>query len=234
MPMIIGTIIVVLSAFFVTFGLAFLASAILKSSISGSVTSLTLTIPSATVFMVYFFHFEGILFTMQAKTFKKLIDEDKPKWEKSEKGDKKFKTVTKAIYAVIIAACLIFPAIYMNCYTTVNEDNITEKIIFTKTEYDLDDITSYRLGMNDTGLVFYINMYSGERFEILQSDSIYSDGFYERFESEYEFVAHLAEKFDANEKIIQGKVTNVGDIIVNYSEVPEIWNHISKIVEKHS
>ena len=231
--MVLGTVIVVLSAFIMSFALAFLASQILGAKIRGEVMTLSLLIPSATVFMIYFFLFEGILFTMQAKTFKKLIDEDKPRWAKNE-GDRKFKKITKIIYIVIIAICLIFPLFYMNCYTTVDEDKITQKVVFTETEFTPDDITSYRLGMNDTGLVFYINMYSGDRFEILQSDSIYSDAFNEKFESKYEFVAYLAEKFDANEKIIQGKVTNVGNIMLTYSDIPEIWDHISKIIDKHA
>lgn len=234
LPVILGTIIVVLAAFLMSFGLAFLANAILGAKFSGGVTSISLLIPSATVFMIYFFLFEGILFTMQAKTFKRLIDEDKPKWEKSDRGDRRFKMITRSIYIVIIAICLAFPAIYMNCYTKIEDGNITEKIVFVENEYTLDDITAYRLGMNDTGLVFYVNMYSGEKFELLQSDSIYSDKFNEKFESQYEFVAYLTDVFDSNPKIIKGQVTNAQEITDTYSSIPEIWTHISKIIEKHS
>ena len=234
LPVILGTIIVVLAAFLMSFGLAFLANAILGAKFSGSVTSISLLIPSATVFMIYFFLFEGILFTMQAKTFKRLIDEDKPKWEKNERGDRRFKMITRSIYIVIIAICLAFPALYMNCYTKIEDGNITEKIVFVENEYTLDDITAYRLGMNDTGLVFYVNMYSGAKFELLQSDSIYSDKFNEKFESQYEFVAYLTDVFDSNPKIIKGQLTNAQEITDTYSSIPEIWTHISKIIEKYS
>lgn len=234
MPMILGTVIVVLAAFATTFGLAFLAKLILGAKIKSSVAAIFLTIPSATVFMVYFFLFEGILFTMQAKTFKKILEESNPYSKTTQKGERKFKLITRSIYASLLALCLIFPVAYMNCYTKVDDSKITEKTFFAKEEYTLDDITGYRLGMNDLGLVFYVNMYSGENFELLQSDPIYSEGFNQTYSSKYEFIASLTDKFDANEKIIRGQVTNVEKIKTNYSEYPEVWEHISKIINKNS
>ncbi len=234
LPVVLGTVVVVLAAFGVAFGLAFLAQFIISARINGSVAAVALTIPSATVFLIYFFLFEGILFTMQAKPFKKILEENKAYFKKTERGDRKFKIITRSIYAVIIAACLIFPVVYMNCYTKIEEDAFTEKTLFAKEEYTLDDITGYRLGMSDTGLVFYVNMYSGEKFELLQSDCIYSDKFNESFESKYEFVAYLTDVFDSNEKIIKGQVTSVDKIKETYSEIPEIFEHISKIIEKNS
>ncbi len=234
LPMVLGTVVVVLAAFGAAFGLAFLAKWILGSQIKDSVAAITLLIPSATVFMIYFFLFEGILFTMQAKTFKKVLEENNSYSQKTQKGERKFKIITRSIYAIIIAICLIFPAIYMNCYTKIEDSKITEKVVFTKEEYTLDDITSYRLGVNDMGLVFYVNMYSGEKFELLQSDSIYSEKFNESFESKYAFVAHLSDLFDSNEKIIKGQVTNREKMVELYSDYPQIWDHISKIIDKHS
>ena len=234
LPMVLGTVAVVLAAFGVAFGLAFLAKLTLGAQIKDEISSITLKMPSATVFMIYFFLFEGILFTMQAKTFKRVLEENNPYSKPTEKGERKFKVITRSIYAVIITACLIFPVIYLNCYTKVEDDKITEKVIVTKGEYTLDDITSYRLGMNDLGLVFYVNMYSGESFELLQSDSIYSEKFNETYSNKYEFISHLTDVFDANEKIIKGQVTNVDKIILNYSDYPEVFDHISKIIDKNS
>lgn len=233
-PMILGTVIVVLAAFATAFGLAFLAKLVLGAQIKNEISSIALTMPSATVFMIYFFLFEGILFTMQAKVFKKVIEESDPHHKKTERGERKFKLITRSIYAVIIAVCLIFPAIYFNCYTKVEDEKFTERTVFATKEYDLNDITGYRLGMNDLGLVFYVNMYSGERFEILQSDSIYSEKFNETYANKYEFISHLTDVFDANEKIIKGQVTNVDKITLNYSDYPDVWEHISKIIEKNS
>ena len=234
MPMVLGTVAVVIAAFGVAFGLAFLSKLVLGSLIDDSVSAITLKMPSATVFMIYFFLFEGILFTMQAKTFKRVLEENNPYSKPTEKGERKFKVITRSIYAIIIAACLIFPVIYLNCYTKVEDDRITERVVISQKEYTLDDITGYRLGMNDTGLVFYVNMYNGEKFELLQSDSIYSDRFNDTYSNKYEFVSHLTDVFDANEKIIKGQVTNVDKIILNYSEYPEVFDHISKIIDKNS
>ena len=234
LPMILGTVAVVLAAFGLSFGLAFLAKLVLGAQIKSTVASITLKLPSATVFMIYFFLFEGILFTMQAKTIKKVLAETDPGSKPTQSGERKFKVITRSIYSVIIALCLIFPCVYLNCYTKIEDNKITEKTVFAKEEYALDDITGYRLGMNDLGLVFYVNMYSGERFEILQSDSIYSEKFNEVYKNKYEFIAHLTDVFDSNEKIIKGQVTNVEKIKTNYSEYPEIWEYISKIIEKNS
>ena len=229
-PVIIGTVLVVFGALGAAFGLAFLAKTLLEASIKDSVASIILSIPSAAVFLIYFFLFEGILFTTQAKTFKKLLEESNP-YEKSEKKDRRFKLITRSVYAVIIAICLIFPTIYMSCYTKIEDTKITEKTVFVKTEYSLDDISTYRIGINDTGLVFYVNMYNGESFEILQGDGIYSNKFGERFENKYAFASYLADVFDSNEKIITRTVTNAEKIKGTYKDIPEIWEYISKYVE---
>ena len=229
-PVIIGTALVVFGALGVAFGLAFLAKALLEASMKDAVASMILTIPSAGVFLIYFFLFEGILFTTQAKTFKELLDENNP-YERSEKKDRRFKIITRSVYAVIIALCLIFPAIYMNCYTKIEDNEITERTVFIKSEYTLDDISTYRVGFNDTGLVFYINMYNGDSFEILQSDGIYSKKFSETFENKYAYASYLADVFDSNEKIITRTVTNPEKIKEAYKDIPEAWEHISKFIE---
>ncbi len=233
LPVILGTVIVVISAFAVAFGLAFFARWVLGIQIKDTAAAITLAIPSATVFLIYFFMFEGIMFTMQAKAFKKIIEESNPLSKKTPQSERKFKIITRSIYAVIISLCLIFPAVYTTCYTRVEESKITEQMLFSKTEYTLSDISSYRLGTNDLGVVFYVNMYNGDKFELLQSDSVYSEKFGETYENKYEFVAHLTDIFDENEKIIKGQVTSREEIESIYSDYPEVWTHIKKIIDKN-
>ena len=231
MPIILGTFIVVAASIVATFGLAFLSKWILGAVIKDTVAAISMRIPTVTVFFLYFILFEGIFIATQAHSIKNAITDGKPTTQENKAEDRKLTTIIRSALAIIIAVALLFPVIYLNCYSKIEETKITDKTLFAKEEFTLDDITSYRLGMNDTGLTFYINMYSGESFELLQSDCIYSAKFNETFHNKYEFAAHLSKIFDANEKIISFSVTNQEGIIENYRDVPEVWDHIKIFFE---
>ena len=228
----IGTLAVLAGSFVAMLITALIAGIIINSSIKDSATFVSLSIPTAAVFLVYFVLFEVLFFKWQ---FRLSLEEkeSKPSLLNSQPTipPEKFKKISKILTIVVICLCLLFPFIYVNTYTQYDGESITQKSLITKTEYTKDSVNGYSLICNDEGMKFTISMKDGESFEIFTADSIVSPKFDEKYESIFGYAAYLSDVYDSRESIVRKKISGKDRMERVYKEDhPDVWKHLEAIM----
>ena len=160
----------------------------------------------------------------------------------SKSGDgTRLNKIFKIVAVSCVSASLLFAVYSANTYTELREDSISKVCFVTTKEYkwdDKNDILRYSFACDDTGgLTFKITMKDGESIDLLGSVTSLSDSFREKYSTDkvnlLAYAAHLSEKFDSSEFIIEKNVTDAS--IKNaesfYKEkYPEIWEQIEIII----
>lgn len=232
----VGTLAVLAGAFAAMLLTAFLAGVIINSSIKDSPTFISLSIPSAAVFLVYFFLFEVLFFKWQ---FRLSLEEKSSKPSlmrlKTEPviSPEKFKKISRVLTVIVLCLCLLFPFIYANTYTQFDGERITKKALIAKTEYTTESVNGYSLICNDEGLKFTISMKDGESFEIFNADSLISPKFNEKYESMFGYAAYLSDIYDCRESIVRKKVSGREKMESTYKEsYPDVWKYLESIIQE--
>ena len=230
----IGTLAVLAGAFAAMLITALIAGVIINSSIKDSATFISLSIPTAAVFLVYFVLFEVLFFKWQ---FRLSLEEksSKPSLLTSSAdapiSPEKFAKVSRVLTIVVICLCLLFPFIYVNTYTQFDGENITQRSLITKTEYTKDSVNGYSLICNDDGMKFTISMRDGKSFEIFTADSLISEKFNEKYESMFGYAAYLSDVYDSREAIVRKKVSGKDRMEKAYKEDhPDVWKYLEVII----
>ena len=108
----VGTLAVLAGSFAAMLLTAFLAGVIINSSIKDSPTFISLSIPTAAVFLVYFVLFEVIFFKWQ---FRLSLEEKKSKpslmmsQAEAPISPEKFKKISRVLTLIVLCLCLLFP-----------------------------------------------------------------------------------------------------------------------------
>lgn len=232
----IGTLAVLAGAFAAMLITAYIAGVIINSSIKDSATFISLSIPTAAVFLAYFVLFEVLFFKWQFRLSLEAKN-SKPSLMASQNdaiiSPEKFKKISRVLTIVVICLCLLFPFIYTNTYTQFDGEVITKRALVTKTEYTTDSVNGYSLICNDEGMKFTISMKDGESFEIFNADSLISPKFNEKYESMFGYAAYLSDVYDSREKIVRKKVSGKDKMESTYKEsYPEVWKYLEEIIQE--
>ena len=232
----LGTLLVLAGAFAAMLLTAFVAGVIINSSIKDSASFISLSIPTAAVFLVYFFLFEVIFFKWQFRL--SLEEKSKKPSLMSSMNDapispEKFKKISQVLTVIVLCLCLLFPFIYTNTYTQFDGEKITKKALIAKTEYTTDNVNGYSLICNDEGLKFTISMKDGTSFEIFNADSLISPKFNEKYESMFGYAAYLSDVYDSREAIVRKKVSGKERMESTYKEsLPDVWKYLESIISE--
>ena len=232
----VGTLAVLAGSFAAMLLTAFLAGVIINSSIKDSATFISLSIPTAAVFLAYFVLFEVLFFKWQ---FRLSLEEksSKPSLMTSQAeapiSPEKFKKISRVLTVIVLCLCLLFPFIYANTYTQFDGETITKKALIGKTEYTTENVNGYSLICNDEGLKFTISMRDGESFEIFNADTLISPKFNEKYESMFGYAAYLSDIYDSRESIVRKKVSGREKMESTYKEsYPDVWKYLESIINE--
>lgn len=155
--------------------------------------------------------------------------------KKNESDGASAKRMLKIVAPVCICLSLLMSVVSANTYTKLT-DNSLSKVCFaeykTYSWSDRNDVMRYTLACSSDGnLTYTLTMKDGEKFEIFGSVNSCSDSFIEEYENLYGYAAHLSERFQNSEYIIEGKVIGAEYMESFYKDArPEIWVHLETII----
>ncbi len=103
-----------------------------------------------------------------------------------------------AALLLIIALSVAFGIISASAYTVYDSDGFSVNTVFSKESYKWQDCEKYEIAPSFFGDRLDVTLYmnDGKKIELLPSDLVFGEGFFEKYDSMYEYALHASVAMD--------------------------------------